>query len=155
MVFHKSNDLESKFKFSFTITFSQIDWAGRIFYSRIFEIAQASLEQFLATTELGSLADTLKTKAPLPVVIHAESNYQIPITLGDQLEIGVSCLKIGKTSFTMDYHVWKTKTKKEGKMSLAAHVRVVHVMMKGDQKVSLSHKWKNALSSIYRQNSDC
>lgn len=155
MVPHRSNDLESNSKFSFIITFPQIDWAGRIFYSRIFEIAQASLEQFLATTELGSLADLLKTKSPLPVVIHAESDYQIPIILGDQLEVEVSCLRIGKTSFTMGYHVWKTKTKKGGEMNLAAHVRVVHVMVKDDQKVPLSHEWKNVLSSIYRQNSDC
>lgn len=141
-------------RFDFSVTFPQIDWAGRIFYSRIFEIAQAAMERFLTDTPIGPIEKLIKA-GKLPVVIHVESDYRDLLTLGDALSVEISCIHIGNTSFILRYDFFKNKDrkKKETQETWAAQVKVVHVLMTGrGRKTSLPTLWRKVLQDIYRPN---
>lgn len=128
------------------VPFPAIDWAGRIFYSRIFEFTQQALEDFLINSSFGSLPFLFKKKQPLPVVIHAEADYAVPIELNDQILIAVNCSHIGNTSFVMQYQIFRQVQKG---CQYAATVKVVHVLIKNQvKKVAITPKWKKLLQSV-------
>jgi len=51
----------------------------------------------------------IRNKGFLLPIVHAESDYKIPLFVGDVLEIQVSIAKLGNTSFTLSYNLLNAK----------------------------------------------
>lgn len=104
-----------------TISLSQVDGAGILYFSRIFEICHLAFERFLAAHEGARLtAESMQRHDWLLPVVHAEADYRSPLRLGDPVSIEVHVESRGQSSVTFGFRV-------TGPGGLAAAVRHVHV----------------------------
>lgn len=134
-------------KFQIKVTFPNIDLAGRIFYSRIFEFAQMATENFFDSTPLGSISKWFSDKKKFPVIVHCQADYLHPIALNDTIDITTHCVQIGKTSFTLEYIFRKSMPSQ--KNQIMALVQVVYILThQGKEKIPLTPIWKKTLSTI-------
>lgn len=118
------------------------DMAGRLYFPRQFRFVHDALEDFLEREGL-SFHQVFHHSDFVIVIVHAEADYHTLLKVGDRLETHVSVERIGNTSFTMNYQIFKQDK------SLAGTAKTVHVALdvKTQKKVSLPHK----LHSILKQ----
>lgn len=94
------------------------DMAQIIFFARLFRIAHVAWEKILEKE--GLTYQDLFTKLPFAIVIvHAEADYRLPLTVGDRVEIHTSVIRIGNASFSV-YNAFYLPEKR-----LAANVTLV------------------------------
>jgi len=111
-----------------TLRLHETDATGVLYFPQQLRIAQETFECFLE--EQGhSLGKIIKGEFLLPVV-HAEADYTKPLQVGDQIEIHLSLISIGTTSFTLGTELFL-----EGGI-LAGKTSIVHVVI--DRKL-----WKS------------
>lgn len=116
------------------------DMAGIIYFPRQFRFAHDALEDFVET--LGLPFDQVFHNNPFVfVVVHAESDYLAPLKVGDKLSIHLSVEKIGQSSFTIDYQIYKQDK------TLAGKAKTVHVTLdaKSRTKVDIPSHFKHLL----------
>ena len=89
------------------IRFGDIDHAGIVYYPRFLHYFHVAKEEFFGQ-ELGIDYPILidEHRIGLPTV-HQETDFSRPLRYGDQIEVEVSVLKIGKSSITFGYRVFK------------------------------------------------
>jgi len=89
------------------IRFGDIDRSGIVYYPRFLHYFHVALEEFF-TSELDmEYHDVIdKYRIGLPTV-HLETDFSKPFSYGDDIEVEVRVLKIGKTSITFGYRVFK------------------------------------------------
>lgn len=89
------------------VCFSDIDYAGIVYYPRFLHYFHVALEEFFGA-ELGVdySALAIKDRIGFPTV-HLEADFEKPLNYGDQIEVEVRVLKIGHTSITWGYRVYK------------------------------------------------
>jgi len=95
------------FRSKLKIRFGDIDRAGIVYYPRFMHYFHVALEEFFAG-ELGieyhAVVDTHRIGLP---TVHLESDFSRPFSYGDNIEVEVRVLKIGRTSVTFGYRVFK------------------------------------------------
>jgi 4-hydroxybenzoyl-CoA thioesterase len=89
------------------IRFGDIDRAGIVYYPRFMHYFHVALEEFFAG-ELGiEYHDMVEThRIGLPTV-HLETDFSRPFSYGDNIEVEVSVLKVGRSSISFGYRVFK------------------------------------------------
>ena len=89
------------------IRFGDIDHAGIVYYPRFLHYFHVALEEFFGQ-ELGVDYPILvnEHRIGLPTV-HLETDFRRPLRYGDQIEVEVRVLKIGKSAITFGYRVFK------------------------------------------------
>jgi len=89
------------------IRFGDIDHAGIVYYPRFLHYFHVALEEFFGQ-QLGIDYPILidEHRIGLPTV-HLETDFRRPLRYGDQIDVEVSVLKIGKSSITFGYRVFK------------------------------------------------
>ena len=89
------------------IRFGDIDHAGIVYYPRFLHYFHVALEEFFGQ-ELGVDYPVLvnEHRIGLPTV-HLETDFNQPLRYGDQIEVEVRLLKIGRTSITFGYRVFR------------------------------------------------
>ncbi len=114
----------SAFRHRAILRMSHCDAAGVLFFPRLFELANEAYEELLR--EAGSpLAGHLPPEGrPLPVV-HAEAEYHHPMRPGQEVELLVSLLAMGRTSFRL---ACEFRNREEHRL---ARVETVHVVLSG------------------------
>jgi len=102
----KGND-KMAFRSQSKIRFGDIDRSGIVYYPRFLHYFHVALEEFF-TSELDmEYHDVIdKYRIGLPTV-HLETDFSKPFSYGDDIEVEVRVLKIGKTSITFGYRVFK------------------------------------------------
>jgi 4-hydroxybenzoyl-CoA thioesterase len=88
------------------IRFGDIDRAGIVYYPRFLHYFHVALEEFFASQldiEFHEVVN--KHRMGLPTV-HLETDFSKPFSYGDEIEVEVRVLKIGKTSITFGYRVF-------------------------------------------------
>ena len=95
------------FRSQLKIRFGDIDRAGIVYYPRFMHYFHVALEEFFAG-ELGiEYHDVVEThRIGLPTV-HLESDFSRPFSYGDNIEVEVSVLKVGRSSIVFGYRVFK------------------------------------------------
>jgi 4-hydroxybenzoyl-CoA thioesterase len=95
------------FRSTLKIRFGDIDRAGIVYYPRFMHYFHVALEEFFAG-ELGieyhTVVDTHRIGLP---TVHLESDFSRPFSYGDNIEVEVRILKLGRTSVTFGYRVFK------------------------------------------------
>jgi len=101
------------------ISFGDTDPAKRIYFARIFEFGHRCLEDFALKKGLYPSWFGAQVEWGTPVR-HAEADYFKPLLPGDEIEVRMFGHKLGKTSFTLRYDIFK-------KDELMATVKITHV----------------------------
>jgi len=98
------------------------DMAGILYFPRQFRFVHDALEDFLAS--LGFTFEQIFRKENFVfVIVHAESDYLVPLHVGDKLEVHLSIEHIGKTSFSIFYKIYKDDK------TLVGKAKTVHVTL--------------------------
>lgn len=95
------------FRSKLKIRFGDIDRAGIVYYPRFMHYFHVAMEEFFAA-ELGveyhAVIDTHRIGLP---TVHLASDFSRPFNYGDTMEVEVRVLKLGRTSITFGYRVFK------------------------------------------------
>ena len=120
------------------------DAAGILFFSHQFEIVHDAYEALLEYIGFG-FAELIRNKDYFLPIVHAESDYKMPLFVGDLIEIQVIVEKVGETSFTFGYKLLDTK------QELVGTARTVHVTIdkKTRQKIPLPKDMRAKIDALY------
>jgi 1,4-dihydroxy-2-naphthoyl-CoA hydrolase len=83
------------------------DMAGILYFPRIFRYVHDALED-LMESEGFSFDKVFHEKNFVFVIVHCEADYHASVKVGDNLEIHVGVERIGNSSFTMIYQIYKS-----------------------------------------------
>lgn len=117
-----------------------MDAAGIIFFANQFKIIHDAYEDLL--DKIGwSFRTMLKAKKYFLPIVHAESDYKVPLFVGDKIVVTVKVGLIGRTSFSLEYTLKRGKT-------LVGRAKTVHVAIyqKTHQKTPLPPALRRVLS---------
>ena len=128
------------FTYKTQIRLHDTDAAGIIFFANQFKIVHDAYELLLEKFGFGFPAMLKGGKHFLPI-IHAESDYKIPLHVGDKIAIAIKVGHIGKTSFSFEYTI------RDSRKALVGTARTVHVTInqKTHHKIPLPLKLRRAL----------
>jgi 1,4-dihydroxy-2-naphthoyl-CoA hydrolase len=105
--------------YSATVRLANTDAAGRLFFADMFVLAHEAWEACLDTLGFG-VQDILKQGEFLTPIVHAESDFCAPVSLGSEIGVSVTCPEVGTTSFTIAFEA------KLNDGTLAARLKHVH-----------------------------
>ncbi len=91
------------------VCFSDIDYAGIVYYPRFLHYFHVALEDFF-DAELGMDFPTVlgQHRIGFPTV-HLETDFSKPLNYGDEIEVEVGVIKVGRTSITWGYRGYRTE----------------------------------------------
>lgn len=130
-------------KITKVIRLADTDAAGVLFFANQFILAHELYEIFLDT--IGeSVHDILTNRSYLLPLVHAEADFYMSLSVGDEVTIVLDVQAIGDSSFTLDYTLYNSADVKAG------FVRTVHAATdkSTNAKISLPEKLRTALSAF-------
>jgi 1,4-dihydroxy-2-naphthoyl-CoA hydrolase len=116
------------------------DMAGLLYFARQFRFANDALEDFFQSE--GYTFDNIHDQNYAFVIVHAEADYLAPLRVGDKLEVHMHVEKIGNSSITFIYNIFKEN------QELIGTVKTVHVTIdrRSGQKASIPDEYRQKLS---------
>lgn len=105
------------------------DMAGILYFPRQFRFAHDALEDFVASEGL-SFNEVFTQEKFVFVIVHAEADYLKPLQIGDQLEVHLFVERLGTSSFTILYKMYR-------KEELVGTAKTVHVTLDGKSRESI------------------
>ncbi|MBD3258691.1 acyl-CoA thioesterase [candidate division GN15 bacterium] len=126
-----------------TVSLYDTDGAGLLFFGNHFRLHEDAYEAFLEEHWL-SVGQVLREGRWLIPLVHAEADYNFPLTVGDRLVIRMSCETLSEHSFVLVSVFYKDGTAE------AARVRTVHVLVdrQSGDKAPLPDNLRTALAGI-------
>ena len=107
------------FTFNTTIKMHEVDAAGVLFFANQLKLVHDAYEAFLNASGL-ALKEILNEKEFFLPIVHAKTDFELPLHAGDQVEVQLFVLCKGTTSFTLSHQIYKGKIR-------AGHGETVHV----------------------------
>lgn len=116
------------------------DMAGILYFARQFRFAHDALEDFMESEGI-NFNTLFKESAYVFVIVHAEADYLASLNVGDKLEIHLFVERIGSTSFTLSYHIFRNQHQ------LIGTAKTVHVTVdaKTREKINIPSEFKSFL----------
>jgi YbgC/YbaW family acyl-CoA thioester hydrolase len=125
------------FEHRMRVRFADVDAAGIIFFSRYFEYAHATYEEWMRAAGM-PIEDLIgKREFGMPLV-HADADFHSPARLGEELSLGVLVERLGETSVSFVIPVALRSTGEK-----RATVRTTHVCI--DPKTFRARPWPEAI----------
>jgi 4-hydroxybenzoyl-CoA thioesterase len=101
------------FRTPIKVCFGDIDNAGIVYYPRFMHYFHLAMEEFFAS-EMGiDFAEVLHRRNLSLPTVHLESDFRQRLRYGDQINMEVRIVKIGRTSITWGYKGYRTGDKEE------------------------------------------
>jgi 4-hydroxybenzoyl-CoA thioesterase len=114
------------FTYATPVRFADVDHAGIVYYPRFFHYFHLAFEELwrqrIGPRAYSELLDRDRVGFP---AVRAECDFKGPLKFGDTAEIVVSVSRLGKTSITFRYIVYKAADDSGRERSLAAKGSVV------------------------------
>ena len=130
------------FRSQLKIRFGDIDRAGIVYYPRFMHYFHVALEEFFAG-ELGiEYHVVVETHCIGLPTVHLETDFSRPFSYGDNIEVEVSVLKVGRSSITFGYWVFK---KGETEPRIVAHNVTVCLDMDSFKKLEIPDWFRQLL----------
>jgi len=125
------------------IKLHETDAAGLLFFSHQFKLFHDAYESLLESIGFG-FAILIREKSYFLPIVHAESDYKLPLFVGDCITIEVQVENIGKTAFTFAYVI------RDAKDALVGTGKTVHVTMdkKAQKKIPLPQDMRKAIEGL-------
>lgn len=110
------------------------DMAGILYFANQFRFAHDALEDMLKG-EGYTIYDIFHRQNFVMVIVHVEADYFAPLRGGEDLEVHLTVEKIGTSSITFCYHIYKSDHQ------LVGTAKTVHVTLdtKTHKKVPVPH----------------
>ncbi len=115
-------------QFRHRVRYHEVDKQGYLFNGRYFEIADVGMTEFFR--DLGWRYDDLNVLGVDPSVVHVDGDFASPARFDDELDVTVSCGRVGTSSFQL-----LTRIELDG--ALIAAVDIVYVNVNADLARSL------------------
>jgi YbgC/YbaW family acyl-CoA thioester hydrolase len=106
-----------------TVKFQDVDAAGTVFYPRVLEYFADVYMEALRVSGL-DVPRMLREKTMAAPLAHAEADFMRPMFFGDEVDVEVVALEVGKTSASFGYRIRKGH-------EVAAVGQTVHVFVDG------------------------
>ncbi len=101
------------FRTPMKVCFGDIDNAGIVYYPRFMHYFHLAMEEFF-TSELGiDFAEVLHRRNLSLPTVHLESDFRQRLRYGDQINMEVRIVNIGRTSITWGYKGYRRGDKEE------------------------------------------
>jgi 4-hydroxybenzoyl-CoA thioesterase len=133
------------FRTPIKVCFADIDNAGIVYYPRFMHYFHLAMEEFFAVEVGLDYADVLhKRNLSLPTV-HLESDFRRRLRYGDQIDMEVRVIRIGRTSITWGYKGYRTN----GSEEIVVEGQNVTVCVKTDtfEKIEVPEWLRKALTN--------
>ncbi len=126
-----------------TVKMHDTDAAKVLFFGHQFKMIHDAYEALLEKIGFSFAKILLKSNFFIPVV-HAESDYNAPLFVGDKIAIEVTVKHIGDSSFIIGYIL------KNNKKGIVGTAKTVHVSVnaKTHKKIPLPLAFRNALLRV-------
>lgn len=125
-----SNMKNKFFSFLYTISLSDSDISGLIYFPKIFDISVRVLEAFLESRQL-PLRQFFQRGVLMPIV-QSSANFYSPLCFGDQIQIDLLIDRLGNSSISLKYQFLNSKG------NLCAETIITHVTVdKNNQSKSI------------------
>lgn len=123
------------------------DMAGILYFPRQFRFAHDALEDFIESEGM-TFEQIFHHEKFVFVIVHAEADYYMPVKVGDALEIHLYIERIGASSFTVAYKIYRQPNKE-----LVGSAKTIHVSLESDTrvKIPLPEKLKKSLNKYLIQ----
>lgn len=108
------------FEYRTTIKMYDVDAAGVLFFANQFRLVHDAYEAMLETRGL-PLGEWLKNAPFFLPVVHASTDYKMPLRVGDAITIKLRLESKGNTSITLGHDIYKNSSQ------LAGTGKTVHV----------------------------
>ena len=120
-------DSRQPFRAQMTVRFGDIDHAGIVYYPRFIHFFHVAMEDFFsAVLNLDYWRFLEEENLGLPTV-HIEVDFKRPLRYRDDIEVEVLIDRVGETSITWHYRVFRA-----GETEIAAEARLVTVNARMD-----------------------
>lgn len=131
------------FTYQTRVKLHDTDAAGLLFYSSIFNIIHDAYEAFLDSHDL-NIGKILKEKIYMLPIVRAEADYKLKQTVGDEMTIILTCEKVGKSSYTINYKILNSENE------IACTAKTVNVVLEYNTKeiTAIPQKLREALISL-------
>lgn len=107
------------------------DMAGILYFPRQFRFAHDALEDFIESEGM-TFEQVFKREKFVFVIAHAEADYYLPLRVGDSIEVHLFVEKIGRSSFTIGYKIYRIP-----KMELVGGAKTVHVCLESETRTKI------------------
>jgi len=131
------------FIYKTTIKLHDTDAAGLLFFGNQFKIIHEAYEVLFEKIGF-SFAKLIKECDFFLPIVHAESDYEAPLFVGDKITVEVHVFKIGRTSFILSYRLFNQNDKLVG-TAQTVHVSVTKTTKK---KIPLPPALRRALKKL-------
>jgi 1,4-dihydroxy-2-naphthoyl-CoA hydrolase len=125
------------------IKWHHCDAAGVLFFAHQFTLTHDAYQAMMQSIgfPLSRFIDELHYTLP---IVHAQADYQAPLTAGDKIKINIQLLKLGSSSFSLSYTLYNQKVLEVGL------VQTVHVVMDKNsrKKINLPAPLASALHDL-------
>lgn len=118
------------FKAKNRVRMHDTDAAGILYFPRQFRFCHDAFEDLFDAMGF-SYKDLFHNLNFSFVVVHAESDYKVSLVVGDKLDVHIHLVKIGTTSLTFAYEIFK-----EGAI-LTGSAKTVHVCIDRKKRVKM------------------
>jgi len=109
----------------YLVKFADVDNAGIFYYPRFFNAFHVAFEQWWASVGRPYHAVIQDDRVGFPAV-RIETDFRIPVTFGDPVDIQIACTRIGNTSITIRF---RFVNRESGANHCEAHITNVCVDM--------------------------
>ncbi len=124
------------------VRFHDIDRAGIVYYPRFFDYIHRTFEDFCGD-EVGvphhKVIDELGIGFP---VVRIETDFHHPLKHGDEISVELTCLRLGKSSVTLRYRIFRPGV---AEPAAVAEITTVCVDMSDIHAVPLPDRLRAAL----------
>jgi YbgC/YbaW family acyl-CoA thioester hydrolase len=109
------------------VRLQDIDAAGTIFYSRVYDFFADAFGELLTGAGL-DMPGLLRDKTLAIPFVHSEADYLAPLLFGDIARVEIVAAKIGSSSLTLGHRIVKLASEKR---TVATVGKTVHVFVDG------------------------
>lgn len=123
-----------------TVRIHDCDIAGILYFPRVFRFVHEALEDMMEDEGFG-YDKVFHEESFVFVIAHCEADYLAHLRVADLIQVHVSVERIGNTSFTMFYQIYKSDS------TLVASAKTVHVTLESKKrtKIIIPDKFRKAL----------
>jgi 4-hydroxybenzoyl-CoA thioesterase len=100
-------DAPGPFRFPVRVRFGDVDHAGIVYYPRYFEYFHTAFEEMFLGAGAGDYRHIVDDRSVGFPAVKVECEFRAPLRFGDEVEVEVTCDRVGRSSVTLHYRALK------------------------------------------------
>ncbi len=125
------------------VRFGDIDGAGIVYYPRFFNFFHVAFEEFFGRVAGVRYEDVLYQERVGFPIVHVETDFSVPLRHGDTIDVAMTAVRIGRSSFTCRYRVLR-----DGVLCARADITSATVDLDTMKSIPLPERYREALSKV-------